>query len=176
MIEEMDGQVSWSDPDLWCGRMLLEPCQVQEKTKEEKTSNPYSRRSSASQNPMLPMCLCLKRDGESADVSTMRWGGGQLLGRFTMPSGGAAHKDADGLLWLQISTDSQLPRLYLTLNIGEKPRKTIESKLSDILEEDADPNYTLSEKACKGILRRAERRGKKLPDILKHALESQIDS
>lgn len=33
--------------------------------------------------------------------------------------------------------------------------------------------YYLSQKACEGILRRAERRGKKLPDVLKTALEQQ---
>ena len=48
------------------------------------------------------------------------------------------------------------------------------TKLSDILEEDADPKYSLSSKACAGILNRAQRRGKELPEILKKALENQI--
>jgi hypothetical protein len=50
--------------------------------------------------------------------------------------------------------------------------------LSDILEENPDPKYFLSQKACRGILRRAEKRGKKLPGALQQALEAvaTIDS
>jgi hypothetical protein len=44
--------------------------------------------------------------------------------------------------------------------------------LSDILETGAVPQrYYLTAKACAGILRRAERRGKDLPVQLRHALE-----
>lgn len=44
--------------------------------------------------------------------------------------------------------------------------------LSDILETgDVPQRYFLSPKACKGILRRAEKRGKELPSQLRHALE-----
>jgi cytidylate kinase len=46
--------------------------------------------------------------------------------------------------------------------------------LSQILEANAPEKYYLSAKACEGILRRAERRGKQLPEILKIALEQQI--
>lgn len=49
------------------------------------------------------------------------------------------------------------------------------TKLSDILEVDADAKYNLSAKACRGILRRADKRGKELPEILKAALEGQAD-
>ena len=45
--------------------------------------------------------------------------------------------------------------------------------LSQILEEEAPAKYSLSPKACAGILRRAERRGKDLPPLLKAALERQ---
>ena len=38
------------------------------------------------------------------------------------------------------------------------------------------PKYYLSPKACQGVLRRAERRGKELPPILKAALERQSAS
>lgn len=47
--------------------------------------------------------------------------------------------------------------------------------LSDILEEDADERYNLSSKACRGILNRANKRGKKLPKVLEEALKAQID-
>ena len=60
-------------------------------------------------------------------------------------------------------------------NTGECPNAAIESTLSQILEVNAPEKYYLSAKACEGILRRAERRGKKLPDILKIALEQMIE-
>jgi cytidylate kinase len=46
--------------------------------------------------------------------------------------------------------------------------------LSSILEANAPEKYYLSAKACEGILRRAERRGKQLPAMLKTALEQMI--
>ena len=49
-----------------------------------------------------------------------------------------------------------------------------ESRLSQILEENAHPKYYLSARACEGILRRAEARGKELPPILKEALLQMI--
>ena len=84
--------------------------------------------------------------------------------------------DADGLLSLQISTGSQQPKYFLTLNCGEKPRNPNPSKLSEILEENPDEKYRLSEKACRGILNRAERRGKELPPELRAALIAQSAS
>jgi hypothetical protein len=45
--------------------------------------------------------------------------------------------------------------------------------LSDTLETgDVPQRFYLSEKACQGILRRAEKRGKKLPEQLQRALEA----
>ena len=47
------------------------------------------------------------------------------------------------------------------------------SSLSEILEPgNIDPRYCLSPTACRGILRRAEKRGKKLPEQLQNALSS----
>ena len=43
------------------------------------------------------------------------------------------------------------------------------SHLSQILEASPHPKYSLSAKACLGIVRRAERRGKELPPLLKTA-------
>jgi len=51
------------------------------------------------------------------------------------------------------------------------------SCLSDILEtSDVPERYYLSVKACKGILRRVEKRGKSLPAPLAHALKAVVDS
>jgi len=55
-------------------------------------------------------------------------------------------------------------------NIGECPSAERESSLSRILEDIVPDKYYLSPKACEGILRRAERRGKKLPLVLHQAL------
>ena len=48
------------------------------------------------------------------------------------------------------------------------------SRLSQILEDSAPRKYYLSAKACAGILNRANKRGKELPEILRQALENQI--
>lgn len=61
-----------------------------------------------------------------------------------------------------------------TLNIGECPNVVKESTLWQILQTDAPEKYFLSAKACSGILRRAERRGKALPTILREALEEAV--
>lgn len=70
--------------------------------------------------------------------------------------------------------DTQLPGELMTRNSGECPSVAVESHLSQILEENPHPKYSLSATACLGILRRAERRGKELPAPLRIALESQI--
>ena len=64
---------------------------------------------------------------------------------------------------------------HLTLNSGECPSVVVESTLSQILEVNAPEKYYLSAKACEGILRRAGHRGKELPEMLKTALEQQIE-
>ena len=70
-------------------------------------------------------------------------------------------------------TDGALLGVHMTLNFGEYPNEERESHLSQILQAGAHQRYFLSEKACRGILSRAERRGKELPAILKSALERQ---
>ena len=70
--------------------------------------------------------------------------------------------------------DSPLHGGCATLNIGECPSAVKESTLWQILQEDAPEKYYLSAKACEGILRRAERRGKKLPEMLREALKEAV--
>lgn len=60
-----------------------------------------------------------------------------------------------------------------TPNISEQHSGAGASFLSQILEANAPARYSLSPKACQGILRQAERRGKDLPPMLKTALEQQ---
>ena len=57
----------------------------------------------------------------------------------------------------------------------ESPKDAVESHLSQILEATPHPKYSLSAKACMGILNRANRRGKKLPPMLQEALEQMIE-
>ena len=66
---------------------------------------------------------------------------------------------------------------FLTLNISECHSGASVCSLSDILETgDLPQRYFLSAKACAGILRRAEKRGKKLPEQLWRALKAVVDS
>lgn len=62
-----------------------------------------------------------------------------------------------------------------TLNIGECPREENGSLLSWILQVDVPEKYYLSAKACRGILTRASRRGKKLQELLETALLEMIE-
>lgn len=74
---------------------------------------------------------------------------------------------------LPCKTDRRSASVSLTLNTGESPRDAVESFLSEILEDSPHPKYYLSPKACRGILRRAQERGKPLPKRLEYALLAQ---
>ena len=60
------------------------------------------------------------------------------------------------------------------LNIGESPNEENALLLSQILEDNVPQKYYLSTRACQGILTRASRRGKPLPDLLQNALLEMI--
>lgn len=69
------------------------------------------------------------------------------------------------------------PTGHLTHDTSESPSEGVESTLSDILEAPPLPQrFYLSARACAGILRRAERRGKMLPPRLEQALRAMADS
>jgi len=111
------------------------------------TSKQSLQKSQGLQTKTAPKYLCLvlkkTRNGSQTDVSTMTWVNGALLGEYT------------------------------THSFGECPKEENESRLSQILEDCPHPKYYLSEKACLGILRRTERRGKKLPEVLEKVLNNQ---
>jgi hypothetical protein len=68
------------------------------------------------------------------------------------------------------------PTGFLTLSIAEYHSGAVASSLLDILEiGDVPQRYFLSATACKGILRRAEKRGKALPAHLQAALENVVE-
>src|SRR3990167_1010707 len=70
--------------------------------------------------------------------------------------------------WLNSGMAS--PGGCLMLNTSEWPSAAAVCSLSDILETDSRPRYFLSAKAARGILRRAEKRGRALPELLRRAL------
>lgn len=57
------------------------------------------------------------------------------------------------------------------LNFSEYPRDVEESTLSQVLEATSIPQrYFLSRRACQGILKRSNEKGKKIPNVLRDAL------
>jgi hypothetical protein len=88
-----------------------------------------------------------------------------------------AEDGAPAELSLVTSEDLGSPTECLTLNTLEYPSDAVASSLSDILETgDVPQRYFLSATACRGILRRAENRGKDLPAVLSAALEAVASS
>ena len=78
-----------------------------------------------------------------------------------------------GPLW---ETNSPSLGGFWTLNTGPAPRSGGNASiLSQILEASPPQKYYLSRTACLGILRRAKKRGKTLPPVLKRALEIQAE-
>lgn len=107
------------------------------------TSRLSSKKQSASQSRKPPIFKCLTRDGQL---------------------GGGTGTWMDDGAWLGACS---------TRNGGESPNAAVESRLSQILEERPHTKYSLTPKACMGILIRAEKRGKDLPKALKAALTNQ---
>lgn len=122
-------------------------CPEHSQATEEKTLRQSSKRSSASRNRKPPILKCLKKAGTPGGDTTMKW-------------------EDDGAWCGELTTR----------NTGECPNAVVVSRLSQILEETPQEKYSLSAKACQGILRRAERRGKDLPETLKAVLLMQSES
>lgn len=141
------------------------------------TSKRSSRNSSASRNQTPLMCLCLTKVSGPEQDTCMEWAQTETpfpwLGASMTPSGGASRKDGKDYACFATTQDTQQPRYSLTLSIGEKPRTVVSTKLNQILEKNPHPRFNLSPRACQGILRRAERRQKELPQALKTALIHQ---
>ena len=86
-------------------------------------------------------------------------------------------KKANGVMQeISWQRNSPLPGEFSMPNIGESPSAEDASILSQILQAGVQAKYYLSQKACLGILRRAAVRGKKLPEVLRVALEKQAQS
>ena len=76
-------------------------------------------------------------------------------------------------LWEMVSA---LPGGSTMLNFGESPSEERGSTLSQILDLNAPEKYSLSKRACAGIMRRAEKRGKTLPSMVLDALKEVVGS
>ena len=82
------------------------------------------------------------------------------------------YRETDGETpeWSRVKKDLS-SGLFWTRNFGEWRSGAVVCSLSETLETgQVDRRYFLSPKACAGILRRAERRGKALPEALRLAL------
>ena len=81
--------------------------------------------------------------------------------------------DDGGTLVVCLDPGAQSLGARSTPNFSEWPNDAAVCSLWQVLETGAVPRkYFLSAKACAGILRRAERRGKALPTILRQALQA----
>ena len=80
--------------------------------------------------------------------------------------------ETQGASW---ETVSRWPGACWTPKTGECPKDAKESSLSAISQADAPEKYSLSARACLGILKRAEKRGKKIPALLWEALIETIE-
>ena len=125
-------------------------CRVRFQAISDGTSSNFCERSSAPRAETTLMCLNLH--GQAGQTS--------LFG------------ETPGASW---ETVTRLPGACWTPNTGACPKDAKESSLSQILEDDAPEKYSLSARACLGILKRAEKRGKKIPAMLWEALVETVE-
>ncbi len=172
MTEALDGQVSLFDLGIWSGKTCQEHSAATSRMDSE-TSERCWKKLYASQNRDFLFLDCrTSRSGRKPEGSSATDGASH--GERTTPNTGE-FPSADGVsAWWSILTDPL--QGISSLNVSEKPNIPVPTKLSQILEENPGQKYNLTPKACAGILRRAERRGKKLPDALKTVLLMQSAS
>ena len=165
----IEGQMSLLDLGMQCTKMSPVPSAP---TKEKTSELCWKKWQGSSKKESLFLDL---RKGSGAIQEASSVTDGRLLGESSMPNIGEYLNEGSGFALSQILMAIQQPKLYLTrLNNTDAPTEEIPSHLSEILEQNPDPKYNLSAKACQGILNRAQRRGKKLPPMLQEALEQVI--
>ena len=138
--------------------------------------------------PTLPLLTAINPSGYSGKMSPVSCPHGLAQRRrvtWSLDSDGIPRKqvisDASWKAWQNSGMGS--PTEFWTLSSCEQmdtltqfPKDGAVCSLSDVLEVGNVPQrYFLTAKACAGILRRAEKRGKKLPEPLKLALERVAD-
>ena len=116
----------------------------------------------------FPKSGAVNQDGESVPTKSRKRKITEMLFLNLRGGGGGS------LLGVSWETVGALPGVSMMLNFGEFPSEERESTLSQILDLNAPEKYSLSPRACAGILRRAEKRGKILPDMLREALTEVV--
>ena len=142
----MDGQISMFDLDLVSGRTCPALSPAGGTPKQEKSGQAKTSGSSSSRFSKLKNHTFMLLD--------LRPGAGNMLGPY----------------W---EYDPAWPGSFGTLNTSECPSDVVVSFLWQILQAIVPSRYCLSNKACRGILRRSEERGKPLPEDLERVLRIQ---
>ena len=104
-----------------------------------------------------------------AKISPYAWRDSQAGGQPSQKAGGATLGSPSDPVTVSRGA-------CVTHSFSEWPSAAVVCSLSDVLEDSVPPKYFLSPKACSGILRRAERRGKRLPGQLTGALAARADN
>ena len=142
----MDGQVSMFGPDSEYGKTCPAPSPADGTRQQERKDEGRTSGSSSSRFSKLKNHTFMLLD--------LRPGAGNMLGPY----------------W---DLDPVWPGSFGTLNTSECPSDVVVSFLWQILQAIVPSRYCLSNKACRGILRRSEERGKPLPEDLERVLRIQ---
>ena len=142
----MDGQVSMFGPDSEYGKTCPAPSPADGTRQQERKDEGRTSGSSSNRSSKLRNHTFMLLD--------LRPGAGNMLGPY----------------W---DLDPVWPGSFGTLNTSECPSDVVESFLWQILQAIVPSRYYLSQKACRGILRRSEERGKPLPEDLERVLRIQ---
>ena len=142
----MDGQVSMFGPDSEYGKTCPAPSPADGTRQQARKDVGRTSGSSSNRSSKLRNHTFMLLD--------LRPGAGNMLGPY----------------W---DLDPVWPGSFGTLNTSECPSDVVVSFLWQILQAIVPSRYCLSNKACRGILRRSEERGKPLPEDLERVLRIQ---
>ena len=142
----MDGQVSMFGPDSEYGKTCPAPSPADGTRQQERKDEGRTSGSSSNRSSKLRNHTFMLLD--------LRPGAGNMLGPY----------------W---EYDPVWPGSFGTLNTSECPSDVVESFLWQILQAIVPSRYCLSNKACRGILRRSTGRSKSLPEELDRVLRIQ---
>lgn len=143
----MDGQVSMFGPDSEYGKTCPAPSPADGTRQQARKDVGRTSGSSSNRSSKLRNHTFMLLD--------LRPGAGNMLGPY----------------W---DLDPVWPGSFGTLNTSECPSDVVVSFLWQILQAIVPSRYCLSNKACRGILRRSEERGKPLPEDLERVLRIQL--
>ena len=134
MTEPVEGQLSLFDLDTWFGKTCQEPSAPT----KEKTSQLSLKKPSASQSRKLPICLCLRKDGATQELSWET--DGALLGELMMRNTGEFPNEENASRLSQILEENPHPKYFLSakacqgiLNRAAKRGKDLPKELKEAL-------------------------------------------